>query len=133
MSEDALEGFLEPLWNGDEYYWKYFLLVRSYVGFLAAADNELLDDELSSRCEAMRRSFDLLFDFIAYNFFPFGEKDATERLVMHPRLNVDRGGSGDPKDMSEYWRHQKKLYQIVNGAYESWREFRRAVKRTLVV
>lgn len=130
LSEDALRRFLEPLFEADEYLAKDYIPVKEYFRFLSAADNEFVSDELQVRCQAMLRAFNVLFNFLAYNFFPFGDTASFERLVLHPRLNVDRGG--EIGGMAEYAKWQENLDNILDSAYIAWREFRRAVKQLLI-
>ncbi len=133
MSEGNLNALVDVLWNEDAYHQKQFHAAVGYVEFWGAANHELLSEGLQERCNAMRDSLATLLEFVAQNFFRADVEDESHRFVMQPRLNVDREGSGKAEDMAKYEAYQEKLYALVESARTSWREFRRAVKQTLVM
>lgn len=75
--------------------------------------------------------------YIAEHFFVYPErplrKDEAMRLCMYPELNIDRGGHYSTENDIQYARYARKLRDAVAKAEETYREYRRTVKRTLLV
>lgn len=130
LSDRALHKFLDRLGDSDEYVWSEYAPLLDYGNFLAARDNQFLDPELTGHSSALTAAIDKLQDFLGLNFFPFGEP-GTEHHVMHPRLNVDRGG--DARGRTEYKEWQEKLDAVTSALLTAWREFRGAVKQVLIL
>jgi hypothetical protein len=134
MSEEALNRYIQPLWDDHSAYENDQKAAQSYVRFWSTVDDELIDPELGQRCEAMRNAFEELFTFVAHHFFVSDMPGETvRRYVMHPGLNIDRGGRGRPDEMDRYQAYQEQLESLLAGAWTAWKEFRRAVKRRLIL
>jgi hypothetical protein len=79
---------------------------------------------------------DGLLVFLATHFFVFPRRqEASEdiRLCMHPDLNVDRGGMGEPEAVQRYSGLQAELDDLVRVVRKAYDSYRTAVKHSLYV
>jgi len=94
-----------------------------------------LDKNIGDATVQLLRSLSDLLDFTAKYFRPYGIR--TERggsLCMLPSLNIDRDGDmADIEGQKRYDNHARELDKLINAVGDSYRDYRRTVKRRLTV
>lgn len=135
LPEAALDNVLGRLCGDNSYLSSQFHAMLDYVQHLRSADNEYILGPLRDRAAAVASALDKLTDFTARHFFdwPRGQQAEDKLYCLYPEFNVDRGGDGDPEKMALYDRRQQELVDLADAVYVAWRDYRRAVKLTLVI
>jgi hypothetical protein len=116
-----------PLHIGDAY-----LAIGYFVRHFALESNRFVLRELAEPVDALVVALNGLLDFLREHFFDFSKSGKTARYVMHPELNSDRGATGD-EPPGLYGAHALALGTCVNAVEDTYREYRRTVKRTLLI
>jgi hypothetical protein len=133
--EEAIMDFLAQLYHDDSYVRKRRDEIIGYLRFLERTENEFLSDAVLSRARAMLDAFGALADFVAHHFFdwPPGQQSDNPWFCLYPEHNLDRGNIGDVEKAAFYEEHQERLSDLVVVAEKAWKDFRRSVKRALLI
>jgi hypothetical protein len=133
LPEPWLWRVLDDLAGDHSYYtgqlarWEHFRHEQSLES------NQFIVEDVQRASEALGIALDALITFNVHNLFVYPERqkdhaDGT-KVCLHPDINVDRGGRWD----ESYFDHAKRLKDLVAAVTNAYREYRRTVKRTLIV
>jgi hypothetical protein len=95
--------------------------------------NAFVLSEIASRAALVRTTIDRLTGYLAQHFFGMPRHGETKHYALYPDLNMDLHGSGEPEESARYDKHAKELYAVIDDASAAYLEFRRVVKRTLLI
>ncbi len=106
LPERLLREFLGTLQSDDSYEISRVRPIRTFRDTFTETGNQFIDADLSAKLRVLLASIDALLEFLARHFFvfPLGQQRDDTRLCMHPNLNVDREGTGEPESMARYDR-----------------------------
>lgn len=137
LSEDTLYDILRNLSNDHTYFRNDGSLIRSFIAHFAAESNRFVLDDILEPLDDLLRKLHTLDHFLAYNFFVHPanhrEHDRGTLMCMYPDLNIDRSDEVSVEGMQRYQNYAEKLDGIVEEAGKAFAEYRRTVKRTLLV
>lgn len=138
LSETHLRHFLYEVEADHSYTRADITPIGSFIAYFALESNGYILDELCRAARVLATALNDLSAFLALNFFvyPSGQKLHPEtgfRFCMYPELNIDRGGRGNPGDAARYGRYASKLQELVEQTEIAYLDYRRTVKRTLIV
>ncbi len=103
------------------------------IDFLAQPNNQFLEPAIRQQANELLQALLKLRSFVAYHFFPLRGQPIADGLYLHPDLNIDRGGSGDPEHMARYDHFADELHELINTATKQYSDFRETIKQTLAV
>jgi hypothetical protein len=114
--------------------------VQRFLYHFDLESNAFVVGDLQAVCAAACQALEEVLSFLATHFFHFPEQqpaaDREERgyrYCMHPDLNIDRSVGVSTEERLRYNQFARDLERKVNAAAEAFVEFRRTVKRTLLV
>ena len=133
LPETFLREFLDMLHSDDSYQISQARRLDKFRGTFVETGNQFIDPDLSAKLRALVASIDELLLFLARHFFVFpqGQQGDDLRLCMHPVLNIDRGGTGEPESFAKYDRLQSQLDDAARAVRSAYDEYRITVKRYL--
>ncbi len=135
FSEEQLSVGLSNLFGGHYYRDNFINSLNEFYNYLVKRKNQYLNQNLLNVTEELLSSLRELEQFLAYNFFDYPPNQLTEnmRFCLYPDLCIDRGGRVNPGDMKLYDSHVEKLNDVNKKAWESYVNYRREIKVTLLV
>jgi hypothetical protein len=104
-----------------------------WVDFFSLEGNQFLIPSIRERCTACAHALADLRNYTGLTFFIYPETPGSRSVALYPNLNVDRRGSGDPKEMRRYYEAANKLHQLADNAFDAYRLYRRTVKEQLAI
>jgi hypothetical protein len=138
LSEAFLREFLDQLADDHSFYIGLSSRLSRFVEhFRTESARYLLSDLIDPLTELLQR-IEQLDRFIAAHCFVYpnlqnGDDPRGLRCCLYPDHNVDRSGTGAPGEWEFYERHAKLLQGRIDAVRDAYAEYRRTIKRTLVV
>lgn len=127
MSRDNLLVIIEKVLSEHSISSRQTSIIGKFIHYAASEDYYFLDDCLQESMQNLLNQLKILQRFIALNFFIF-PKDKDEydgsQYCLHPRLNVDREGTGELEEITHYDEYSEELEQKVIAVKESYAAFR---------
>ncbi len=110
--------------------------VRLFVRHLTLESNRFVLEELLATADILIAALNNILDFFSAhfsvtNYFNYETSSEGYKAVMHPELNSDRVGIEE--NTGVYGGHALALGALIRAVEEAYREYRRTVKRTLLV
>lgn len=102
----------------------------AWTKFFELEGNQFLIETLRVASQALRSKIREWQVFVATNFFVLGN---SRKMALHPQLNIDREGTGDPKDVLRYEEYAEELGEYSRELNELYTAYRRAVKTSLFI
>ncbi|EZP67426.1 hypothetical protein BV96_04375 [Sphingomonas paucimobilis] len=102
--ENALKNAMSSIVNDHSYTSvQSTMLVGAYY-FLGTTTNEFNDTDMRAKADTLKTQLDMLTDFVAHHFSPYGPVLAGDvlRFCMAPEWNIDRGGNPSHQDSLAY-------------------------------
>lgn len=124
LSEASLISLTDRLLNDHSALLRALDPVDEWIDFFRLEGNQYLMPALRASAAAVRTALRALCAFIGVNFWLDG---SGTRLVMHPALNVDRGGSGAPGETEAYDKFAGQLDEAAFAVRAAYVVYRRTI------
>lgn len=138
LSESYLRDFLDHVGMDHCYHLRQLHPVTRFVEHFRMESARYLLSDLLTPLDDLVAALDAFSVFLAIHFFSFPTVQARDdengpRCCLYPDHNMDRGGSGAPNELAFYGARTLELMATIERVEDTFREYRRTVKRTLVV
>src|SRR5215510_508909 len=136
LSEDKLYDILRKLSGDHTYFGNDGSAIRSFTTHYLAESKRFVLEDILEPLDELLKALSALNEFMIVNFFrhPLNHhEDRGALMCMHPNHNTDRGGGHTEEEMQRYQDYAEKLDGIIEKVAEAFAEYRRTVKRTLLV
>ena len=135
FSENILEDMVYWLLNDDSCKRSHIAAIHHFRNFFKKASNQYLDNNLNISCRMFFKALLELDNFTGKNFFyhPNNQERDDKQYCLYPDLNIDRLGSGEPKEMSLYETYADQMTDLTVQARIAYRNYRKKVKEILFV
>jgi hypothetical protein len=136
LSEDKLYDIRRNLSDNHMFFGNDGSAIRSFIAHYLAESNRFVLEDILEPLDELLKALSALNVFMIGNFFfhPSNHRDDRGALMcMHPNLNIDRGGGHTAEERQRYQDYAEKLDGIIEKVAEAFAEYRRTVKRTLLV
>ncbi|WP_138995284.1 hypothetical protein [Larkinella sp. C7] len=134
LSEEFLKDTLDTISAYDAIMRNRINEVSDFIRKATSKDFDYLNSNLQKYKKEFLTSLDSLKGFVNTHFFFYPEEiyeDGDFQLSLYPALNIDRKGSGDPKDSVKYADYQMKLNEEIRNAWNCYSKYRDAYKNFL--
>lgn len=130
LDERFINHFVDGLLGDNSYSTADTHRLQRLFYSLADVSTDALDEEIQASLSSLREATGVLLKFLAYNFFvyPESQRDTPLRLVLQPRLNCDRQGSGRPEEDLKYQEYQSELDRHVHDFVQAFNSLVRMSK-----
>ncbi|MEW6360379.1 MAG: hypothetical protein AB1696_28865 [Planctomycetota bacterium] len=136
LSERQLQQLLDGLETDDSYLELDINRVHAFCRLFDEVGNEYVSEGIMDTARSLHNCLTELCTFLGRHFFIYPRSQTgtdNVRFCMYPDLNVDRGGLGKREDIVRYREYQQQLNQTCSQVRSAYAEYRRAVKRVLLI
>jgi hypothetical protein len=136
LKEQQLLEFIEELGADHSYYFESSRHISRWIYYFDEVGHHYINTDLHKLNQILKKDLNNLINFLALHFFVYpnhGQDKDNFQLCMYPELNIDRGGSGDPKEEARYRQYTKQLNEKLDLTEISYVNFRNAIKKKLII
>ena len=137
LGESMLLDVLRRLGGDHSYLRGHMRQVREYAHVLNLPENEYLTPEIAREAASLASALNDMLAFVALNFFVFPKaaRGDDTQSCLQPELNDDRASGRVPtnSDRARYDELSTTLNEKIQSVQESYSEYRRSVKRALIL
>lgn len=134
LSEAHINELLAGLQSDDSLLRKDLHALIEFREFFRIRGNHYLHSDLVEPVTVVLRAITDLLAFTGQHFFLYPRQPLSDQkqYCLHPALNIDREGTGEPGDVQRYSALQEQLDERCKVVRTSYRAYRLAIKSTLL-